>query len=153
MAIRESRLFTERPGLSIADKITSPANWTTALPSGVRLIRPSYGKGTPHPDEPLLEPFRQLIESVNGTVETSRTRKSMADAPSKRSESVPPRDSLPLTIDLWHNRPQDNRSPDPRPTTTSDRVDNSCSSQRDNPRSNWRDIEIPSQHGQSLLVT
>lgn len=35
---------------------------------GVRLPRPSYRNRVPRPDEHLLKPIRQLIESVNDTL-------------------------------------------------------------------------------------
>ncbi|GAB3333960.1 transposase [Micromonospora halotolerans] len=63
-------LVTDRPGLLIvADKGYVSAELDRWLAErGVRLLRRSYRNRTPRQDEHLLEPIRQLIESVNDTL-------------------------------------------------------------------------------------
>jgi hypothetical protein len=58
------------PGLLIiADKGYMSAELDRWLAErGVRLLRPSYRNRIPRPDEHLLKPIRQLIESVNDTL-------------------------------------------------------------------------------------
>jgi hypothetical protein len=63
-------LALARPGqLIIADRGYICAELDRWLAErGMRLLRPSYRNRTPRPDEHLLKPVRQLIESVNDTV-------------------------------------------------------------------------------------
>lgn len=72
MAVLEHdpHLLTDRPGLVIiADKGYVSAELDRFLADrSVRLLRPSYRNRTPHPAEHLLKPVRQLIESVNDTL-------------------------------------------------------------------------------------
>ncbi|WIX93588.1 hypothetical protein [Amycolatopsis sp. DG1A-15b] len=71
----EPPLFTDRPGLLIiADKGYVSAELDRFLTErGVRLIRPSYRNRRPYPGEPLLKSIRQLIESVNDTLNNRTT--------------------------------------------------------------------------------
>ncbi|EEP70435.1 transposase [Micromonospora sp. ATCC 39149] len=47
----------------------SPPNWTAGWPNAeCGCLRPSYRSRAPRPDEQLLKPIRQLIESVNDTL-------------------------------------------------------------------------------------
>ncbi|MEU5908974.1 hypothetical protein [Micromonospora sp. NPDC047527] len=66
----DTDLIAERPGLLIvADKGYVSAELDRWLAErGVRLLRPSYRNRAPRPDEHLLKPVRQLIESVNDTL-------------------------------------------------------------------------------------
>ena len=51
----------------------------------MRLLRPSYRNRIPRPDEHLLKPVRQLIESVDDTLKTQLGLELQADAASKAS--------------------------------------------------------------------
>uniref|UniRef100_UPI0035A240A3 hypothetical protein n=1 Tax=Actinoplanes regularis TaxID=52697 RepID=UPI0035A240A3 len=68
-------LLTARPGqLIIAYKGCVSAELDRWLAErGARLLRRSYRNRTPHPDEPLLKPVRQLIESVKDTQRPTRS--------------------------------------------------------------------------------
>jgi hypothetical protein len=67
----DPELLADRPGLLIiADQGYVSAELDRWLAQrGVRLLRPSYRNRTVRPGEHLLKPIRQLIESVNDTLQ------------------------------------------------------------------------------------
>lgn len=71
---------------------------------GLTLIRPSYRNLKPHPDEHLLKPIRQLIESVNDTLKGQLDlERHGARTPAGVLARVGQR-ILALTTAIWHNR-------------------------------------------------
>ncbi|MFD6679955.1 IS982 family transposase [Micromonospora parva] len=99
-------LVTDRPGLLIvADKGYVSAELDRWLAErAVRFLRPSCRNRTPRPDEHLLKPIRQLIESVNDTL----TGQLDLELHGGRSiEGVAARVAqrlLAMTAAIWHNR-------------------------------------------------
>jgi hypothetical protein len=101
----DPQLIAERPGLLIiADKGYVSAELDAFLAErGVRLLRPSYRNRTPRPEEHLLKPIRQLIESVNDTLKGqldlelhgARTATGVGTRIGQRI--------LALTAAIWHN--------------------------------------------------
>jgi hypothetical protein len=99
-------LITERPGLLIvADKGYVSADLDRWLAErGVRLLRPSYRNRTPRPDEHLLKPIRQLIESVNDTLKGQldlelHGGRSIEGVGARIAQRL-----LAMTAAIWHNR-------------------------------------------------
>jgi hypothetical protein len=99
-------LLTERPGLLIiADKGYVSAELDRWLADrGVRLLRPSYRNRTPRPDEHLLKPIRQLIESVNDTLKGQldlelHGGRSIEGVTARIAQRL-----LAMTAAIWHNR-------------------------------------------------
>ena len=99
-------LLADRPGLLIiADKgyVSAPLDrWLAER--GVRLLRPSYRNRTPRPDEHLLKPIRQLIESVNDTL---KGQLDLELHGGRSIEGVGVRVAqrlLAMTAAIWHNR-------------------------------------------------
>ncbi|SNT58466.1 hypothetical protein SAMN05421812_1111, partial [Asanoa hainanensis] len=71
---------------------------------GIRLLRPSYRNRTPRPDEHLLKPVRQLIESVNDTL---KGQLDLELHGGRTIEGVGARIAqrlLAMTAAIWHNR-------------------------------------------------
>jgi transposase InsO family protein len=71
---------------------------------GVRLLRPSYRNRIPRPDEHLLKPIRQLIESVNDTL---KGQLDLELHGGRSIEGVGVRVAqrlLAMTAAIWHNR-------------------------------------------------
>lgn len=99
-------LITERPGLLIiADKGYASAELDQWLAERrVRLLRPSYRNRVPRPDEHLLKPIRQLIESVNDTL---KGQLDLELHGGRSTEAVTARVAqrlLAMTAAIWHNR-------------------------------------------------
>jgi hypothetical protein len=99
-------LIIDRPGLLIvADKGYVSAELDRWLAErGVRLLRPSYRNRTPRPDEHLLQPIRQLIESVNDTLKGQldlelHGGRSIEGVATRVAQRL-----LALTAAIWHNR-------------------------------------------------
>ena len=99
-------LIAERPGLLIvADKGYVSAELDRWLAErGVRLLRPSYRNRTPRPDEHLLKPVRQLIESVNDTLKGQldlelHGGRSIEGVGARIAQRL-----LAMTAAIWHNR-------------------------------------------------
>lgn len=99
-------LVADRPGLLIiADKGYVSAEldrWLTER--GVQLLRPSYRNRTPRPDEHLLKPIRQLIESVNDTLKGQldlelHGGRSIEGVGARVAQRL-----LAMTAAIWHNR-------------------------------------------------
>ncbi len=102
----DPHLLTERPGLLIiGDKGYVSHHLDTYLAErGVRLLRPSYRNRTPRPDEALLKPVRQLIESVNDTL---KGQLDLELHGGRTIEGVGARIAqrlLALTAAIWRNR-------------------------------------------------
>ena len=98
-------LMAERPGLLIvADKgYVSAESDRWLAERRVRLLRPSYRNRTPHPDEHLLKPIRQLIESVNDTL---KGQLDLEPHGGRSIEGVATRIAQRLlaeTAAIWHN--------------------------------------------------
>ncbi|MEU4217336.1 transposase [Actinoplanes sp. NPDC026623] len=71
---------------------------------GIRLLRPSYRNRTPRPDEHLLKPVRQLIESVNDTL---KGQLDLELHGGRTIEGVGARIAqrlFAMTAAIWHNR-------------------------------------------------
>jgi hypothetical protein len=71
---------------------------------GIRLLRPPYRNGTPHPAQHLLKPVRQLIESVNDTLKGQldlelHGGRSIEGVTARVAQRI-----LALTAAIWHNR-------------------------------------------------
>jgi hypothetical protein len=99
-------LVAARTGqLIIADKGYISAELDRWLAErGIRLLRPSYRNRTPRPDEHLLKPVRQLIESVNDTL---KGQLDLELHGGRTIEGVGARIAqrlLALTAAIWHNR-------------------------------------------------
>jgi hypothetical protein len=99
-------LTQSRPGqLIIADKGYISAELDRWLSErGIRLLRPSYRNRTPRPDEHLLKPVRQLIESVNDTL---KGQLDLELHGGRTIEGVGARIAqrlLAMTAAIWHNR-------------------------------------------------
>jgi len=99
-------LVAERPGLLIiADKGYVSAELDRWLAErGARLLRPSYRNRTPRPDEHLLKPIRQLIESVNDTLKGQldlelHGGRSIEGVGARVAQRL-----LAMTAAIWHNR-------------------------------------------------
>lgn len=99
-------LFTTRTGqLIIADKGYISAELDRWLAErGIRLLRPSYRNRTPRPDEHLLKPVRQLIESVNDTLKGQldlelHGGRSIEGVGARVAQRL-----LAMTAAIWHNR-------------------------------------------------
>jgi hypothetical protein len=99
-------LLADRPGLLIiADKGYVSAELDRWLADhGVRLLRPSYRNRTPRPDEHLLKPIRQLIESVNDTLKGQldlelHGGRSIEGVGARIAQRL-----LAMTAAIWHNR-------------------------------------------------
>ncbi|SCG77329.1 IS982 family transposase [Micromonospora inositola] len=99
-------LLRDRPQLLIiADKGYVSAELDRWLDQrGVRLLRPSYRNRTPRPDEHLLKPIRQLIESVNHTLKGQldlelHGGRSIEGVGARIAQRL-----LALTAAIWHNR-------------------------------------------------
>jgi hypothetical protein len=99
-------LVAARSGqLIIADKGYISAEldrWLTER--GIRLLRPSYRNRTPRPDEHLLKPVRQLIESVNDTLKGQldlelHGGRSIEGVGARIAQRL-----LAMTAAIWHNR-------------------------------------------------
>ena len=99
-------LLAERPGLLIiADKGYVSAELDRWLAErGVRLLRPSYRNRTPHPDEHLLKPIRQLIESVNDTLKGQLDLELHGGRSIEGGTARIARRLLAMTTAIWHNR-------------------------------------------------
>jgi hypothetical protein len=99
-------LMLARPGqLIIADKGYISAKLDRWLAErGIRVLRPSHRNRTPRPDEHLLKPVRQLIESVNDTL------KGQLDLELHGGRSIEcvgvriAQRLLAMTAAIWHNR-------------------------------------------------
>jgi hypothetical protein len=95
-----------RPGLTIiADKgyVSAELDRYLAEP-GVTLLRVSYRNRRPRPGEHLLKPVRQLIESVNDTLEGQldlelHGERSIDGVGARIGQRL-----LALTAAIWHNR-------------------------------------------------
>jgi hypothetical protein len=103
---QDTELLAERPGLLIiADKGYVSAELDRWLSDrGVRLLRPSYRNRTPRPDEHLLKPIRQLIESVNDTLKGQldlelHGGRSIEGVGARIAQRL-----LAMTAAIWHNR-------------------------------------------------
>ncbi|MEU5786328.1 transposase [Micromonospora purpureochromogenes] len=103
---QDPHLLRDRPGLLIiADKGYVSAELDRWLAErGVRLLRPSYRNRTPRPDEHLLKPIRQLIESVNHTLKGQldlelHGGRSIEGVAARIAQRL-----LALTAAIWHNR-------------------------------------------------
>jgi hypothetical protein len=99
-------LMWDRPGqLIIADKGYISAKLDRWLAErGIRLLRPSYRNRTPRPDEHLLKPVRQLIESINDTL---KGQLDLELHGGRSIEGVGVRIAqrlLAMTAAIWHNR-------------------------------------------------
>ena len=99
-------LIASRPGqLIIADKGYVSAELDRWLAErGIRLIRPSYRNRTPRPDEHLLKPVRQLVESVNDTLKGQldlelHGGRSIEGVGARIAQRL-----LAMTAAIWHNR-------------------------------------------------
>jgi hypothetical protein len=99
-------LFAARTGqLIIADKGYVSAELDRWLAErGIRLLRPSYRNRTPRPDEHLLKPVRQLIESVNDTLKGQldlelHGGRSIEGVGARIAQRL-----LAMTAAIWHNR-------------------------------------------------
>ena len=99
-------LVADRPGLLIiADKGYVSAELDRWLAErGGRLLRPSYRNRTPRPDEQLLKPVRQLIESVNDTLKGQldlelHGGRSIEGVAARVAQRL-----LAMTAAIWHNR-------------------------------------------------
>jgi hypothetical protein len=99
-------LTLARPGqLIIADKGYISAELDRWLAErGIRLLRPSYRNRTPRPDEHLLKPVRQLIESVNDTLKGQldlelHGGRSIEGVGARIAQRL-----LAMTAAIWHNR-------------------------------------------------
>ncbi|WP_173071573.1 IS982 family transposase [Phytohabitans houttuyneae] len=99
-------LFSARTGqLIIADKGYISAELDRWLAErGIRLLRPSYRNRTPRPDEHLLKPVRQLIESVNNTLKGQldlelHGGRSIEGVGARIAQRL-----LAMTAAIWHNR-------------------------------------------------
>lgn len=99
-------LVAQRPGLLIiADKGYASAELDRWLAERrVRLLRPSYRNRTPRPDEHLLKPIRQLIESVNDTLKGQldlelHGGRSIEGVAARVAQRL-----LAMTAAIWHNR-------------------------------------------------
>jgi len=99
-------LFSTRTGqLIIADKGYISAELDRWLAErGIRLLRPSYRNRTPRPDEHLLKPVRQLIESVNDTLKGQldlelHGGRSIEGVGARIAQRL-----LAMTAAIWHNR-------------------------------------------------
>lgn len=99
-------LTQTRPGqLIIADKGYISAELDRWLAErGIRLLRPSYRNRTPRPDEHLLKPVRQLIESVNDTLKGQldlelHGGRSIEGVGARIAQRL-----LAMTAAIWHNR-------------------------------------------------
>lgn len=99
-------LTQTRPGqLIIADKGYVSAELDRWLAErGIRLLRPSYRNRTPRPDEHLLKPVRQLIESVNDTLKGQldlelHGGRSIEGVGARIAQRL-----LAMTAAIWHNR-------------------------------------------------
>jgi hypothetical protein len=70
MLTRDPDLLATRPRQTIIGDKGYVSRHLDAHPAqlGPTLIRPSHRNSKPHPDEHLLKPIRQLIESVNDTL-------------------------------------------------------------------------------------
>ncbi|WP_225854830.1 hypothetical protein [Micromonospora sp. ALFpr18c] len=71
---------------------------------GVRLLGPSYRNRTPRPDEHLLKPIRQLIESVNDTLKGQldlelHGGRSIEGVAARIAQRL-----ISMTTAIWHNR-------------------------------------------------
>ena len=94
------RMFSSIP----AAPVSAPRldRWSTER--GVRLLRPSYRNRTPRPDEHLLKPVRQLIESVNDTLKGQldlelHGGRSIEGVGARVAQRL-----LAMTAAIWHNR-------------------------------------------------
>lgn len=99
-------LVRARPGqVIIADKGYISAELDRWLAErGIRLLRPSYRNRAPRPDEHLLKPVRQLIESVNQTL---KGQLDLERHGGRSIEGVGARIAqrlLAMTAAIWHNR-------------------------------------------------
>ncbi len=105
----EPELTATRPRLVlIADKGYKARWFETSLGQrGIELLRPSMRNEQPRPGELLLQPVRQLIESVNDTLKTSSTWNSTAAGHSRASPSESPSASW-----LWPPRSGTTTAPD-----------------------------------------
>ena len=99
-------LFSARTGqLIIGDKGYISAELDRWLAErGIRLLRPSYRNRTPRPDEHLLKPVRQLIESVNDTLKGQldlelHGGRSIEGVGARIAQRL-----LAMTAAIWHNR-------------------------------------------------
>jgi hypothetical protein len=99
-------LTQTRPGqLIIADKGYISAELDQWLAErGIRLLRPSYRNRSPRPDEHLLKPVRQLIESVNDTLKGQldlelHGGRSIEGVGARIAQRL-----LAMTAAIWHNR-------------------------------------------------
>jgi hypothetical protein len=99
-------LIAARAGqLIIADKGYISAELDRWLVErGIRLLRPSYRNRTPRPDEHLLKPVRQLIESVNDTLKGQldlelHGGRSIEGVGARIAQRI-----LAMTAAIWHNR-------------------------------------------------
>lgn len=99
-------LIAERPGLLIvADKGYVSAELDRWLAErGTRLLRPSYRNRAPRPDEHLLKPIRQLIESANDTLKGQldlelHGGRSIEGVTARVAQRL-----LAMTAAIWHNR-------------------------------------------------
>ena len=99
-------LLAERPGLLIvADKGYVSAELDRWLAEReVRLLRPSYRNRTPHPDEHLLKPIRQLIESVNDTLKGQLDLELHGGRSIEGVSARVAQRLLAMTAAIWHNR-------------------------------------------------
>jgi hypothetical protein len=95
-----------RPGLTlIAGKGYVSAELDHYLTEhGATLLRPSYRNRAPRPGEQLLKPIRQLIESVNDTLEGQldlelHCGRSITGDGARIGQRL-----LALTAAIWHNR-------------------------------------------------
>jgi hypothetical protein len=106
MLNRDPDLLTTHPRQTIiGDKGYVSRRLDTHLAQlGLTLIRPSYRNLTPRPDEHLLKPIRQLIESVNDTLKGQLDlERHGARTPAGVLARVGQR-LLALTTAIWHNR-------------------------------------------------
>ncbi|MFC5668403.1 hypothetical protein ACFP3U_36280 [Kitasatospora misakiensis] len=102
----EPHLVEERPGLLIlADTGYVFVELDRSLDRyGIPLLRPSYRTLAPRPSEGLLKSVRQLIESVNDTLEGQLV---LAQHGARTIEGVGARAGqrlLAMTCVIWHNR-------------------------------------------------
>jgi hypothetical protein len=106
MLTGDQDLLTTHPGQTIvSDKGYVSKHLDTFMGEhGLALLRPSYRNRKPRPDEHLLKPIRQLIESVNDTLKGQLDlERHGARTPAGVLARVGQR-ILALTAAIWHNR-------------------------------------------------